>query len=229
MPCTVFPTGTTLYNPEKAYNCYVHYEGRDGRSFLVDMNGNTVQTWNYTGFPSEMIDPAINNGRRGDIVCQKEPEIYANETLLIVDWDSNILWEWGEKAPGGKARQNHDLAPLANGNLLIVNFFKNRVPGVEGEVDDQGIYEVNRAGDIVWSWISSEHIEELGFTGEKKELLFSKQGRPRSSIFVINDMQPLGPNKWYEQGDERFHPDNIMIDRMFQRSVSVDRNRAGGK
>ena len=27
-----------------------------------------------------------------------------------------------------------------------------------------------------------------------------------------NSMSKLGPNKWYDQGDERFHPDNIICD-----------------
>ena len=90
MPYSVFPTGTTIYDPEKAYNCYVLHEGRDGRSYLIDMNGNTVHSWPYTGFPVEMIDPEINQGRRGDVFCQKEPEIFSNENLLIVDWDANI-------------------------------------------------------------------------------------------------------------------------------------------
>ena len=25
-------------------------------------------------------------------------------------------------------------------------------------------------------------------------------------------MSVLGPNKWYDAGDERFHPDNIIVD-----------------
>ena len=28
----------------------------------------------------------------------------------------------------------------------------------------------------------------------------------------INSMSLLGPNKWYDNGDERFHPDNIIAD-----------------
>jgi hypothetical protein len=142
---------------------------------------------------------------------------------LIVDWDANIIWEWGEKAPGGKAKQNHDLSPLPNGNVLIVAFTETTIPDISDEsISDQVIYEIAREGDIVWKWVPSEHIEELGFIsehieelgfiGEKKELLLSKKSRPRSSIFVINDMAPLGPNQWFKQGDERFHPDNIMID-----------------
>ena len=28
----------------------------------------------------------------------------------------------------------------------------------------------------------------------------------------VNSMSLLGPNKWYDQGDQRFHPDNIIYD-----------------
>jgi len=213
MPPSIFPTGTTIYNPEKAYNGYVLIDGRDGRSYLIDMRGNDVHTWPYTGFPVEMIDPAVNNGRLGDIVCQKEPEIFSCETLLKVDWSGKVIWEWGKKAPGGSAKQNHDLSPLPDGHLLVVAKLVRSIPEVSDEpINDQAIYEVSEGGEVVWQWISSDHIEELGFDGEKKALLFSSKMRPRSSIFVINDMAPLGPNKWFDKGDERFHPDNIMID-----------------
>jgi len=228
MPYSVFPTGTTIYEPEKAYNCYVLHEGRDGRSYLIDMNGNTVHSWPYTGFPVEMIDPEINQGRLGDIFCQKEPEIFSNENLLIVNWDANIVWQWGQNAPGGGAQQNHDLAPLPNGNIMVVAKLVRHLPELSDEpVNDQAIYEVTRAGEIVWTWISSEHIEEFGFSGEKKNLLFSNTMRPRSSIFVINDMAPLGPNKWHRQGDARFHPDNVMIDSREANFIAIIEKQTG--
>ena len=27
----------------------------------------------------------------------------------------------------------------------------------------------------------------------------------------LNSMSPLGPNRWFDGGDERFHPDNIIL------------------
>jgi hypothetical protein len=59
MPPSVFPTGVTVYKPDKAYNCFILFDGRDQKSYLIDMNGHDVKTWNYTGFPSEMIDPKL--------------------------------------------------------------------------------------------------------------------------------------------------------------------------
>ena len=209
MPTSIFPTGVTRHDPDRAWNGYVLFATTDARSLLIDMTGNEVRAWPWVGFPSEMIDPAINDWRKGDIIVQKEPDIFANETLMIVDWEAHPIWEWGRQAPGGKARQNHDQAPLPNGNVLVL---AHRDPPTGIHFADQAIYEVTRSGDIVWQWVSSEHIEEMGFTGEKRDLLLSPLGRPRSSIFVINDMHPLGPNRWFEAGDQRFHPDNIMID-----------------
>lgn len=209
MPASVFPTGVTLYDPERAHNSFILYGTTDVRSILLDMNGNEVHGWPLVGFPTEMIDPADNAGRKGDIIVQKEPDIFANETLLIVDWRGDAVWEWGSRAPGGGARQNHDQAPLPNGNILVL---AHREPPRECHFPDQAIYEVTRGGDIVWRWLASEHIEECGFEGERREMLLSPTGRPRSSIFVINDMHPLGPNRWFDAGDDRFHPDNVMID-----------------
>ena len=144
MPPSIYPTGVTVHRPDRAWPGYVLYDGRDGRSFLIDMNGNLVHSWPYTGFPVEMIDPGVNAGRRGDLICQKEPEIFSNETLLKVDWDGNIIWEWGAKAPGGKAAQNHDQAPLPNGNLLVLAKLAGVHPDDKDRpIDDQAIYEVN--------------------------------------------------------------------------------------
>lgn len=118
---SVFPTGVTIYDPKKAFNGFVLFDGRDERSYLIDMNGRDVHTWRYSGFPVEMIDPALNKGRRGHVLLQKEPNNYENRTLLELDWEGNVVWEWGQKAPGGRAAQTHDLARLPNGNTLVLS------------------------------------------------------------------------------------------------------------
>lgn len=229
MPPSVFPTGVTIYRPDKAYNCYVLFDGRDTRSYLIDMNGNDVKVWNYCGFPVEMIDPKLTNGERGHVFVQKEPEIFANKTLLELDWNGNIVWQWGEKAPGGSAKQNHDQARLPNGNTLVLAKLVHIVPSLsEQPIDDQAIYEVTPDGEVVWKWVSSDHMDELGFsTQEVRALILSSRMRPRSSLFVVNNMQPLGPNKWHRTGDERFHPDNIMIDSREGNFIAIIERKSG--
>jgi hypothetical protein len=214
MPPSVFPTGVTIYDPEKAYNCYVLFDGRDDRGHLIDMNGNVVKSYPYSGWPIEMIDPAEHDGKKGHVLGQKEPDAFNNENVIEMNWDGNIVWEWGTDAPGGKAGQDHDLARLPNGNTLILGYFPRVVPEISDEpVRDQNIYEVTPQGELVWQWSAIDHREQLGIAPEDIGLLLDPKVRNRrTGLLALNNMHPLGPNKWHRAGDERFHPDNLMID-----------------
>lgn len=214
MPPSVYPTGVTIYDPEKAYNCYVLFDGRDDRGHLIDMNGNVVKSYPYSGWPIEMIDPAEHDGKKGHVLGQKEPDAFNNENVIEMDWDGNIVWEWGKDAPGGKAGQDHDLARLPNGNTLILGYFPRVVPEISDEpVRDQNIYEVTPQGELVWQWSAIDHREQLGIAPEDIGLLLDPKVRNRrTGLLALNNMHPLGPNKWHRAGDERFHPDNLMID-----------------
>jgi len=67
---SVYPTGVTVYDPAKAYNTYVAYGAPDGKSHLIDMNGNEVHTWPYLGFPTEILDPKATGGKKGHVLVQ---------------------------------------------------------------------------------------------------------------------------------------------------------------
>ena len=50
MTSTVYPTGTTIYNPEQCWNGYTLFpatlsEGKLAGAVLIDMNGNVVNQW----------------------------------------------------------------------------------------------------------------------------------------------------------------------------------------
>lgn len=213
MPASCYPTGTTIYVRDKAYDSLILFDGRNNNSFLIDMNGSVVHSWEYSGFPVKMINPVLNNGKKGDIICQQGSDVYVCEKLIIVDWQGKIVREWGSENASGVAQQNHGLKVLPNGNLLILAFCDSSFAELRARnIKDQVIYEVDKSGKIVWQWLSSEHIEELGFTGQKRDLLFSEKSRNRSSLFVINNINTIGENIWWDKGDERFNPDNIIFD-----------------
>lgn len=230
LSATIFPTGVTIYNPEKAYNSYVLFDGRDGKTHLIDMNGNEIRVWEYSGFPSEMIEPVVNQGKRGHVFVQKEGPMFAAKILAELDWNGKLVWEWGEKAPGGSANQNHDQARLPNGNTLILSRRIQEIPEVSDQpMVDQCIYEVSPSGEIVWQWFSSEHFGEFGFSSEGKEML--RRGfaisTGSSGFLTINNMAPLGQNKWFRAGDQRFHPDNIMIDSREGNFIAIIEKESG--
>ena len=229
MPARACTRGLTRRTAD-AEEIHVLFESRDGRSYLIDPEGNAVKTWPYTGWPTEMIPPELNGGRKGHVFVLGSQDIHVPAPLLEVDWDGKIVWQWG---PQGASGQNHDLVRLANGNTLVISIVRHHVPGIrrrrpnpghagnadattqlpEDLIDDQAILELTPGGDVIWQWLSCDHLAELGVDAVKRTEMSRPELRPGTKgPLNINDLQPLGPNKWYEGGDKRFNPENLMID-----------------
>jgi len=219
---SVYPTGVTVYDPARAYNSYIIFSAPDNKTHLIDMNGNEIHTWNYAGFPGELLDPAVTGGKKGNVLIQYESikgigtsetpgqTIFRNKSIAELNWAGDVVWKWGDKAPDSTARQHHDWQRLPNGNTLVLANRLRPIPGFKlPKLLDDIIYEVNPDGDIVWTWNASDHLKEFGFTPEELELVKNSSD---ADYLHVNNMTSLGPNHWYDKGDERFNPDNILID-----------------
>ena len=82
---------------------------------------------------------------------------------------------------------------------------------------DDVFYEVDWEGNILWEWHANEHFDEIGFSEEAKKTIYKNPNIRESDGGVgdwlhTNCMSYLGPNKRYNEGDERFHPENIIFD-----------------
>ena len=80
---------------------------------------------------------------------------------------------------------------------------------------DDSIIEITWDGEIIWEWLCSDHFDELEFSEEAKKTLrkhpnILKSGGGIADWMHINSMSALGPNRWHDAGDDRFHPDNII-------------------
>ncbi|MFJ4142416.1 aryl-sulfate sulfotransferase [Pseudomonas sp. NPDC089734] len=217
---SVYPTGVTLYDPARAYNQYVIFSGADKQTHLIDMNGNEVKRWPYKGFPSAIIDPQRVGGERGRVFLQLSEKApgklgsagngLSNQSVGELDWNGQVVWQWGDKAPGGAAQQHHDLRRLSNGNTLVLANQVHKVAGFKvPEVIDDVIYEVSPSGEVKWKWLASEHLKEFGFSTEQLKLVHASEN---PDYLHLNNLSPVGPNKWFDAGDKRFHPDNLLVD-----------------
>jgi hypothetical protein len=219
---SIFPTGTTRYDPGKAYNSFILFSGADDETYLIDMNGKVVHRWGYGGFPAGMLDPKLTGGKRGRVVLQLAqtagvatgvnpglPAMFSNKTLGELDWDGKVVWQWGDAAPGGAARQHHDWQRLANGNTLVLANLYHPIAGFAlSSLLDDVIYEVTPAGQIAWQWIAGDHLGEFGFSDAELALVHAVK---EPDYLHLNSMRSLGSNHWFAGGDRRFNPDNIMI------------------
>ena len=63
---TIYPTGTTIYNPEKAWNGYTLFPIDDIGAVLIDMNGRVVKNWkDFQGFPNKLLPGGYCMGSLG--------------------------------------------------------------------------------------------------------------------------------------------------------------------
>ena len=245
MASSVYPTGTTIYDPEKCWNGYTIFQANlsqatDGGAILIDMNGNVVNQWKgVDGFPNKILPGGYIMGSTG----MRNPKYGFQDYLDVVqiDWDGNIVWRFNKyerindprQKPTWMARQHHDyqregnpvgyyvpgMDPLVDrGNTLILCHKNLKNPQISDKLLlDDTIIEVTWDGKIVWEWVCSDHFEEMGFSEEAKNALarnpvMRPAGGGMGDWMHMNSMSLLGPNRWFELGDERFHPDNIIWD-----------------
>lgn len=238
---TIYPTGTTRYDADKAYNGYTLITNDQAvGAVLVDMRGNVVRHWkDLMGFPNKMIRGGYVFGNRG--VRDSRFGYQDRVDLIQVDWDGNVVWEFNKKEyiedegqePQWMARQHHDFQRAGNpvgyyvpgmesetlsGNTLILCHETVEKPRISPYplIDDVFI-EVDWEGNILWQWNMSDHINELGLSDVAKLAMYRnpnlhESGGGMGDFAHINCMSELGPNKWYDQGDERFNPKNIIFD-----------------
>ncbi|ACK49385.1 conserved hypothetical protein [Methylocella silvestris BL2] len=236
---SVYPTGVTKYDPAKAYNGYVLFTGADKITRLIDVDGNVVREWKYSGFPSYFIDPALAGGQRGHILVTLAVapakgagavpgggNLDISKTIGEVDWDGKAIWEWGgDQAPGGAAQQHHDWRRLPSGDTAILANLVHPVKGFsQPQLLDDVIYEIGPKGDIVWKWIASDHLEEFGFTADQLKLV---RDADTPDYFHLNNLSVVGPNRWFDAGDKRFDPENFVIDSRNANFIAIIDKKSG--
>lgn len=237
---TIYPTGTTIYDPEKCFNGYTLFPAPEHGALLIDMNGRPVHFWkDLQGFPNKLLPGGNVLGHRGERDMRYG---YQDDVDLVeVDWDGNIVWEFSKHQyiadpglpPRWMARQHHDYQREGNPVGYYVPGMEPKVGGgktlilahdtiIDHKISDKKllddvIYEVGENGEKIWEWHSHEHFREYGFSEAAKNAFFRNPNMHEcdggmGDWMHINSMSLLGPNKWYDAGDERFHPDNIIWD-----------------
>jgi hypothetical protein len=235
---TVYPTGTTIYKPDKAWNGYTVFVLPESGAALIDMNGNTVREWEQFsglgGGPVRMLPGGHIVGPTG--VLQPHQESVA---LGQYDWDNSLVWQFDRAEQvttrDGQtiwaARQHHDwqrpdfpagyYSPAADtsnrATRTLILAHKNVMNEAVSTfmLEDDWLYEVSAEGEILWQWLANEHVDELGFSAEARAVIRDNAqfnaARGSADWLHINSATLLGPNKWHDAGDARFHPDNVII------------------
>ena len=252
---SVFPTSTTIYYPDECFNGYTVYTTSNDDSLLIDMNGNVVKVWQgLDGFPSRIYPGGYlmaSTGRRNPKYGYLDML-----DLVQVDWDGNVVWKFskydrvkdGRQKAKWMARQHHDyqregnpvgyyapgMDPIVGGGSTLILCHKDvSHAGIsEKPILDDTFVEVSWDGKITWEWLCSDHFEELGFDEAALNTMYRNPnmvpaGGGVGDYMHMNSMSVVGPNKWYDAGDERFHPDNVIWDGRQTNIIAITDKKTG--
>lgn len=236
---TVFPTGTTIYDPAKAWNGYTVLSILDTpKVVVIDMNGKVVKEWDgfnlSPGGPARVIPGGNVIGTTGAFPPHQEAlalvqqdfegretwRFDANEQVTLDDGTSvdsaRIHHDWQRSDfPAGYYSPN--FTPLTEGANTLLLTHTNHVNDAVTDVtlEDDRLLEVDPDGNVTWEWVVSDHIDEFGYSPAARDTIASGVGyvESRGSMdwFHMNSATWVGPNHWYDAGDERFAPDNVII------------------
>jgi hypothetical protein len=235
---SVYPTGTTIYKPDLAWNGYTVLSPLASNAALViDMNGNIVKRWdgyvNSAGGPVRVLPG-------GGVMAAAGARPPHQESLELVqsDFDGKVVWRFDRneqiETRDGKtvwsARQHHDWqredfpagyyspeAKPGEGSRTLILTHTNHINSNVADVmlEDDRLIEVSWDGKIVWEWRASDHIEELGFAADARDVIRRGVGfnKARASLdwLHVNSATYLGPNQWFDGGDARFAPNHVII------------------
>ncbi|MGC1459649.1 MAG: aryl-sulfate sulfotransferase [Steroidobacteraceae bacterium] len=236
---TVYPTGTTLYDPSASWNGYTVLAPLGTKAVLViDMNGTIVKRWedydNSAGGPARVLPG-------GMVIAASGARAPHQESLEIVqrDFAGNVVWRFGHNVrvqmPDGKTiwsvRQHHDwqradfaggyyspgTEPAAAGaKMLILTHVTDMLSDVaDVPLEDDRLIEITPDGKISWEWTAGNHVGEMGFGPAARAAIRTSPGpnaaRNGFDWLHLNSATYVGANHWFDQGDRRFAPDNVLI------------------
>jgi hypothetical protein len=148
---------------------------------LIDMSGEIVHAW-----PRVRVVGRARLSTAGTLLV-----IGHDDLVKEYDWDGRLLWY--RRLSEDDDFPHHDVIWTEGGNVLVLA--RDR----DGEIDY--LEEVSRSGDALWRWRSSEYLDSH----------FPHWDRESSDPTHINSIQELPPNRWFDAGDERFRPGNILV------------------
>ena len=210
-------------------------------AIVIDMNGNVVKQWdgyvNSAGGPARIFPDGVVMGANGTNPPRQESlELIQRDFEGRVLWrfDHNEQIQ-GQRGMIWSARQHHDwqredfpagyyspgVAPgKQDAKTLILthtNHTREKVAGAA--LEDDRLIEVSSKGDLSWEWVASDHIDEFGFSTAARYAIKAAgggnggrgAGRGGFDWLHVNSATYVGPNHWFDEGDQRFAPNNVII------------------
>ena len=230
--------GVRIYEPDKTWsgytllNCFTP-TGTDpnGNNVLIDMEGNIVNEWMIPGQAYFSAAKALPGGCI--VGSWVDPNVEGGGKLTQLSWDGEVVKQWETNSHHDHEREGSPCGyfapgaePMVEGGKVLVLESTRPDPNETKHISikfikDDRIRELDWNGNELFRWDCWKNFDKLGLDEWAEAGL--DLGRNYEGPDFMADMLPedwshgnavawCGPNKWYDEGDARFHPDNIIAD-----------------
>jgi len=232
--------GLRIYKPDKVWsgytllNCFTTTgTAKNGNNVLIDMEGNIVNEWTFPGNGYLSAAKALPGGFVAGSSVDPNAMMPGGGKVTQLDWDGKIVKQWETNMHHDHEREGSPCGYYAPGlepktdaaKILVLESTRpdpNQTKHISRKfIKDDMIRELAWDGTELFRWECWKHFDQLGLDEWARAGL--DMGRNYEGPDFMADMLPedwshgndvawCGPNKWYDQGDLRFHPDNIIAD-----------------
>lgn len=155
-------TETRYWDESKAYNGYTLF-GSGGKTYLIDMEGKIIHTWNIG------TNPRFTDG--GNLLDAVGGNPSNSNVWKELDWSGNVKWQYTETRTAYHA--HHDFAKIYNPKfgdstfIYIANKDLTSQQCLSAGCDPANNYsgaqmdaivEVDMKGNIIWEWCFFDHV-----------------------------------------------------------------------
>jgi hypothetical protein len=153
---------TRYWDQANAYNAYTLF-GASGKTYLIDMEGHVVHTWN-TGTNPRFLD-------NGNLLDATKADPSGFQGWQELDWYGNVVWSYTETR--STYAPHHDWVRIYNKKLgayttlYIANKTLTHQQAIAAGCDPANNYtgaqmdaivEVDMSGKIIWEWWFFDHV-----------------------------------------------------------------------
>ena len=192
MPSKVLPNGCVMTH---LYPALPTRQPNYTTIVILDWNGDIKRKFNKLERISNPQAPLEESG--GEIWAARQHHDFQIEGMST-----------GYYAPNQQPDFEGKMLILAHQNVKNLQINTN-------PLEDDVIVIADKNENILWKWNASEHFDQFDFHEEALEKLraFTVTGSKQDQgvdWLHLNSASWLGPNKWHDSGDDRFHPENII-------------------
>jgi hypothetical protein len=116
--------------------------------------------------------------------------IGTDDLIKEYDWDGRLAWRY--RLSEEEDFPHHDVIWTRTGDVMVLA--RDRTTRADY------LQEVDRSGRVVWQWWAADHMDE-----------FAGRDVDSEDPTHVNSIRELPPNRWFDGGDARFRPGNLLV------------------